>query len=101
MNSLSLNLVLTAADAEARRLGVTTVTMAHVLHAWLSMDREGQLAKEMRDRGVTAEVVARICRFGDQALRRQLEGLTYAEKVAMHRQLTELLAAQDVAGTGS
>lgn len=96
-----MDLILAAADAKARQLGSKRVTMEHVLYAWLTMDRDGALANALRERGVTAEVVARICRFGDQAQRHRLEGLTYAEKVAMHRLLARMLAEQDVAGTGS
>ncbi len=89
-----------AADEKARASGNNRTTMEHVLYAWLTMDRDGALANALRERGVTAEVVARICRFGDQALLHRLEGLTYQEKVAMHRKLTEVLAAPDVAWPG-
>jgi hypothetical protein len=95
-----MDLIMASAAEKARQLGVHRVTMEHVLHAWLTMDREGDLARAMHARGVTAEVVARLCRFADVELESKLAALTHADKVAMHRKLTELLAAQDVAGTG-
>jgi hypothetical protein len=100
MNSNTLEMLLRAAEVKAKELGATRVTIDHVVHAWLSMDREGTLAKAMRERGVTPEVVARVCRFADAAMDERLRVLPYPEKVAMHRRLGELLAQQDVGGTG-